>query len=343
MAGIAMLVTAAASVGITILLIARPRGAVLELESFPSCAWLYTQAIMSLMLGKSKKARAGPRMLKVSLMKPTPINPERFAGFVRLTAAGGEGGGSTAGLLPLCYPMCEGFRLVMQCMFLPEFPFNVLGSVLTGNKTVCYRAIGCLERLLYSVSINLEDTSRTAKGDTEVPVVLTVYSGEDREVVLLSTITVLVMNPNRNKGAKADAIAPLPAPAWVPIDTWRLGSDVGRRFASLNGDRNPIHMFAFASALFGFKRPIAHALYLTACAEASLISQGGVVPSTPCLLDAAFKRPTLLPATLQLAWMPPALVTGEPVKLGSEGVKFAVLTAIGSKEVLVGSWRAGSE
>lgn len=78
-------------------------------------------------------------------------------------------------------------------------------------------------------------------------------------------------SPQEPAGAAA-AAAPLPAPA--VIDTWRLGSDTGRRYGALNGDLNPIHLHALTSSLFGFKRPIAHALFLTGRAEASLRKAG---------------------------------------------------------------------
>lgn len=59
------------------------------------------------------------------------------------------------------------------------------------------------------------------------------------------------------------------------IDTWRLGPDTGRRYGALNGDLNPIHLHPLLSRLFGFKRPIAHALFLTSRAEASLLRAAG--------------------------------------------------------------------
>ena len=62
--------------------------------------------------------------------------------------------------------------------------------------------------------------------------------------------------------------------AWQHLEQWRLGPDAGRRYGSINGDLNPIHLHPLASRLFGFKRPIAHALLLLTQAEACLRRQG---------------------------------------------------------------------
>jgi acyl dehydratase len=40
------------------------------------------------------------------------------------------------------------------------------------------------------------------------------------------------------------------------------------------GDLNPIHLYPFTSQLFGFKRPIAHALCLTGIIEAQMRTKG---------------------------------------------------------------------
>ena len=58
--------------------------------------------------------------------------------------------------------------------------------------------------------------------------------------------------------------------------SWSIGGDAGRRFGALTGDRNPIHLYPLTSQLFGFKRPIAHALYLVSKLEAALGNAGGL-------------------------------------------------------------------
>lgn len=64
--------------------------------------------------------------------------------------------------------------------------------------------------------------------------------------------------------------------------------------------------------------------------------------SYPAVLQSEFKRPTLLPATLQLAWTLPCGSSSDGREAlakaaeSAEGVSFVVLTEDGAKEVLVG-------
>lgn len=102
--------------------------------------------------------------------------------------------------------------------------------------------------------------------------------------------------------------------------------------------------------LFGFKRPIAHALFLVARCEAALLKEQSIKACQqqqhhPVTIQAEFKRPTLLPATLTFAWRPPAAGEGDvgAAMARPEGLPFAVLTADGSKEVLVGKFCCGPE
>ena len=42
---------------------------------------------------------------------------------------------------------------------------------------------------------------------------------------------------------------------------WRLPADLGRRYASVSGDRNPIHLYGVTAKAFGFPRQIAHGMW----------------------------------------------------------------------------------
>jgi hypothetical protein len=108
----------------------------------------------------------------------------------------------------------------------------------------------------------------TAKGDTEVDLIGTAWSADSlgKELVWRSTITVIVLGRNRVKGPAAAtgdgaSVAPV-AVAEVEVDAYSLGAGVGRQYGWISGDLNPIHLHWAASRLFGFKRPIAHALFL---------------------------------------------------------------------------------
>ena len=80
-----------------------------------------------------------------------------------------------------------------------------------------------------------------------------------------------------------------PAPARAH---WRVPADIGRRYASVSGDRNPIHMHPLSARLFGMPRPIAHGMWLKARCLAELEHE---LPDA-FTAEVAFKLPLFLPA-----------------------------------------------
>jgi acyl dehydratase len=72
---------------------------------------------------------------------------------------------------------------------------------------------------------------------------------------------------------------------------------VGRDYAAVSGDHNPIHTSRLGARLFGFPRPIAHGMWTKARCLAAL--DGRLPPAYS--VDVAFKLPILLPATVGFA------------------------------------------
>jgi acyl dehydratase len=98
-----------------------------------------------------------------------------------------------------------------------------------------------------------------------------------------------------DEGQSAGGGEPLPAAA-----EWRLPGDLGRRYAAVSGDRNPIHMHALAAKALGFPRAIAHGMWTKARCLAAL------EPRLPKAysVDVRFRRPLLLPATVEFGSSP---------------------------------------
>jgi acyl dehydratase len=77
--------------------------------------------------------------------------------------------------------------------------------------------------------------------------------------------------------------------------TWRVPGDIGRRYAAVSGDVNPMHLHPLAARASGFPRTVAHGMWTHARALAAL---------EPRLPDAyavrvAFRSPLLVPATVR--------------------------------------------
>jgi acyl dehydratase len=86
--------------------------------------------------------------------------------------------------------------------------------------------------------------------------------------------------------------------ALMPNASWTLPDDLGRRYAALSGDHNPIHLWPWSARLFGFKRPIAHGMYSIAKVQALLEDHFAARVDH---LSANFIKPALLPGHVQLA------------------------------------------
>jgi len=153
---------------------------------------------------------------------------------------------------------------------------------------------------------------------------------QDNSWLCLSDLTVLVINrkAKRGDGGKPSEQA---LPEKELLEHWKLPANTGRQFGALTGDRNPIHLYPFTSQLFGFKRPICHALYLVGRLEGAMTNAGYKV-TFPASYITEFKRPTLLPAKLQAV-----LQGSEPGTLN-----VAVLTEKGDKEVIKGQISAAA-
>src|SRR5207244_7845929 len=79
-----------------------------------------------------------------------------------------------------------------------------------------------------------------------------------------------------------------------PSAIWRVPRNVGRRYAAVSGDVNPIHLNPLAARLFGFRRAIAHGMWLKAHCLAAL--EGRLPDALTASVE--FKLPLLLPSTV---------------------------------------------
>ncbi len=94
---------------------------------------------------------------------------------------------------------------------------------------------------------------------------------------------------------------------------WRLGGDLGRRYAAVSGDRNPIHMHAWSAKPLGFKQAIAHGMWTKARCLAAVESR---LPDA-FRVDVRFRKPIFLPGRVEF------LVDAE----GDKEIAFAVRDA----------------
>lgn len=197
----------------------------------------------------------------------------------------GFGGGNPGQHLPFNYPHTLAFGLHMGIMTDASFPYAAIGSVHLRNSMTRHRLISPTERL--DVSATVTNKRAHAKG-TIFDFVTTVTAAGTEEVVWDSVSTYL--RPGRgDKDAK---------PEGEPFDVvpgngtvWALKGDLGRRFAAVSGDYNPIHLYPLTAKAFGFPSQIAHGIWTKARCVAAMESR---IPDA-ATVEVEFKKPVLLP------------------------------------------------
>lgn len=194
-------------------------------------------------------------------------------------------------VLPAPYLHMLAFPLHMTMLTDQSFPFPAMGMVHVENTITQHRALTAHER--YDVSVRAENLRGHAKG--KVFDMLTEIAVEG-EVVWEEVSTYL----RRGRGDEnATAGLDLPVVTDGGVD-WRLRADLGRRYAAVSGDRNPIHLYAATAKAFGFPRQIAHGMWSKARSIAAVENR---LPDA-VRVEVAFKTPVLLPTTVRFSSHP---------------------------------------
>lgn len=195
--------------------------------------------------------------------------------------------------LPPTYPHVLAFPLHMAVMADGGFPFGAVGLVHVENRIVQHRPIGTDEEIALHVrptKLEPHPKGRTFSLLTEARV--------GREKVWEGVSTMLRRGGgDKDAGSrKAEAAEPTASGAEPqPVAEWSLGGDLGRRYAAVSGDRNPIHMHSLTAKPLGFPRAIAHGMWTKARCLAAL---EGRLPDA-FEVDVRFRRPILLPGRVE--------------------------------------------
>jgi len=187
--------------------------------------------------------------------------------------------------VPLTYPHILAFPLQMSIMTSPEFPFPAIGSVHLENSVTGHRPIGVGETLDVTAGAG---TPRPHSKGTVIDFTTEVRVGD--ELVWESTSTYLRRGRGEDSAPSGLTFAEV-QPGGVE---WRLPADLGRRYAGVSGDRNPIHLYPLTAKALGFPRQIAHGMWTKARCVAAIENR---LPDA-VRVDVAFKKPILLPGSV---------------------------------------------
>lgn len=188
--------------------------------------------------------------------------------------------------LPLPYPHLLAFGLHMEIMTAGDFPFPAIGTVHLENSITQHRPIALTEEL--QVTAYAENLRPHPKGQV-FDMVTRVHSRA--ELVWEETSTFLRRGNPTSSVEPAEARLPDASPTGT---TWQLPGDLGRRYAAVSGDHNPIHLYGLTAKAFGFPRQIAHGMWSMARCVGALENR---LPDE-VRVDVAFKKPILLPGSV---------------------------------------------
>lgn len=274
-----------------------------ELSSAPGTLGLFARAGAALVPGASRLpfvAGGGSQMPDLTLvLNDVRVDRDRLAAYNRVC------GFSLRDELPPTYPHVLAFPLHLALMTDGSFPFPAVGLVHIANKIVVHRPVRASET--FSLRVRAGSVSDHPRG-RQFPLLTEVSVGDElvweEESVNLRRGGGGSSDPGGGSGGKA-AGEELPV-----VAEWRLPGDLGRRYAGVSGDHNPIHVSGLTARLFGFPSAIAHGMWTLARCLAAL---EGRLPAASTV-SAAFRKPIFLPSTVEFA----------EAETADGGVRFAV-------------------
>jgi hypothetical protein len=191
--------------------------------------------------------------------------------------------------LPPTYLHVAAFPLAMELMTRSSFPFSVLGLVHVTNVIDELRPVAAAERP--SLRVWAEDLRAHRRG-RQFDLVAEARVGDELVWTDRSTYLRRESSAGDNPGRPEPEPEP-PAEAAARLD---VPGDIGRRYAAVSGDRNPIHLHALGAKLFGIRGPIAHGMWMKARCLAFEDQLG-----KPARYTVRFKQPLRIPARAGLA------------------------------------------
>ena len=218
------------------------------------------------------------------VLSEVAVDRDRLAAYDRVC------GFSLRDSLPATYPHVLAFPLHLRLLTDPSFPFTPIGLVHIYNRIIQHRYVTTSETLslrVWATPIEPHPRGRQFSLRSEA------RAGDELVWEEVST------NLRRGGGSDGGGSGPeVPSAQDAPATaTWKLPGDLGRRYGSVSGDLNPIHIHPLSARLFGFRSAIAHGMWTKARCLAALEAR---LPQA-FSVEVAFKRPILLPGTVRFA------------------------------------------
>lgn len=190
--------------------------------------------------------------------------------------------------LSLVYPHALASSIHMVLLTHKTFPIRLLGAVHLRNQITQHANIavddvlriktGFTEVRITGKGVEFDFTTKVFKNDNPVWEELTTYFKRGRFGKATHEPIATLESLNDKK----------------EIATWHLGPKLGKRYAKICNDYNPIHTSKHLAKLFGFKRDVAHGMGVLATA----IDRTNI--ESPSTNDVFFKGPLFLDSDVKL-------------------------------------------
>ncbi len=253
------------------------------LLQMPAAGGLYAKALGTARRKPGKNIRVPQIEVRVPAVQPAPARLAAYREICGFEMAPDE--------LPITFPQVQAAPLHMWLMLRPEFPVPLMGLVHIRNRFEVLAPMTA--EVAYEVRVALTDGRRTHQG-YEIDL-LTEYTDGEGRTVYRALMTVL--HRMKTDGPPVRPKPAAPAPSLSEYRSFDVPSDIGRRYAPIGGDFNPIHLYALTAKAFGFPRAIAHGMWSLARAAALVELARGTAARS---LSVQFRQPLLLPGKVAL-------------------------------------------
>jgi acyl dehydratase len=263
----------------------------LQFETRPSAWSIYPQLVR---WGKPAILAAGEDVPHIEALLPkVHVSLAHFEAYNRIC------GVRDSSYLPIAYPHMLAAPLHLSILATRAFPVRALGLVHVANQIVQHRVVrpdepGDLRVWVAGHRVTergqeFDFHSELRVSDAIVWEETSAYLARRRSRSVAARDAAL-----RGQRANSDSLDPDGPSKSV---SFRVPANIGRRYARISGDFNPIHLSKFTAKPFGFGRAIAHGMWTLARCAAELERE---LLSAPCELSVTFKLPILLPAWVLL-------------------------------------------
>ena len=169
------------------------------------------------------------------------------------------------------------------------FPVNPMGMIQTGQQFDARFPVRIGDRL--NLSCTLQEMATTPKG---IRTRFLLEADRDGQPVWQGISTYLTRTSGHRK-SDGKKVWDQPLPVWMTI---RVPSGTGRKYARVSGDYNPHHLSDVTARMIGFRQAMTHGMWSLARTLACL--EPVMTFPERYSVDAAFKLPVYMPATLSV-------------------------------------------